>query len=279
VSVLERFQASRKVMRREGEFRLEPLGSGSDYTVFQHHLGIPSLNIGFGGESGGGSYHSNYDSYDHYIRFGDPDFQYVMATAQLGGRMMLRLANAEWLPLRVESTALAVRGWMNEVVKLADDMRTETRRKNELIRSGALKLAADPRKTYVVPEPESEVPFLNFAPLQNAVARLDQATAAIGKLNAERLSTSKRQALDESLRMAEQKFLRNDGLPRRPWFRHVLQAPGFYTGYGVKTLPGIREAIEQRYWKEAEDQIGFTASALVTYAEWLESAAKNAAGE
>jgi len=236
-------------------------------------LGIPSLNIGFGGESAGGIYHSNYDSYDYYVRFGDPDFQYVMATAQLGGRMMLRLANAEWLPLRVEATSLAVRGWMNEVIKLSDDMRTQTRRQNELIRSGALKLAADPRKTYVVPEPESEVPFLNFAPLQNAVARLEQATAAIGKLDPAKLSPAKRQALDDSLRLAERKFLRNDGLPRRPWFRHVLQAPGYYTGYGVKTLPGVREAIEQRLWKEADQQIGFTAEALVVYAKWLEDAA------
>jgi len=274
VSVLERFLASTKVSKKgESEFHLEPLGSGSDYTVFQHHLGIPSLNIGFGGESAGGIYHSNYDSYDYYVRFGDPDFQYVMATAQLGGRMMLRLANAEWLPLRVEATSLAVRGWMNEVIKLSDDMRTQTRRQNELIRSGALKLAADPRKTYVVPEPESEVPFLNFAPLQNAVARLEQATAAIGKLDPAKLSPAKRQALDDSLRLAERKFLRNDGLPRRPWFRHVLQAPGYYTGYGVKTLPGVREAIEQRLWKEADQQIGFTAEALVVYAKWLEDAA------
>lgn len=273
VSTLERWQASRKVARRPADFHLEPLGSGSDYTVFQHHLGIPSLNIGFGGESGGGSYHSNYDSYDHYVRFGDPDFQYMLATAQLGGRMMLRLANADWLPLRVEATALAVRGWMNEVVKLADDLRVETRRKNELIRSGAMKLAADPRKTYVVPEPESEVPFLNFAPLQNAVARLELATAAIAKVDPAKLTAGQRLALDERLRAAEQKFLRADGLPRRPWFRHVLQAPGFYTGYGVKTLPGIREAIEQRYWKEADEQIAFTAEALTVYAQWLERAA------
>ncbi|MEO8127202.1 MAG: transferrin receptor-like dimerization domain-containing protein, partial [Bryobacteraceae bacterium] len=273
VSVMERLLAARKVSKDEDEYHMEPLGSGSDYTVFQHHLGIPSLNIGFGGESSGGIYHSNYDSYDYYVRFSDPDFQYVMATAQLGGRMMLRLANAEWLPLRVESTSLAIRGWMNEVMKLSDEMRAETRRKNELIRSGDLKLAADPRKTFVVPQPEAEVPFLNFAPLQNAVARLDQATAAIGKIDQAKLSAEKRQALDDSLRMAEQKFLRNEGLPRRPWFRHVLQAPGYYTGYGVKTLPGVREAIEQRLWKEADEQIGYTADALTVYAKWLEAAA------
>ncbi|MBY0502962.1 MAG: M28 family peptidase [Bryobacteraceae bacterium] len=272
VPVLDRLAAARKVTGGEGEFRIAPLGSGSDYTVFQHHLGIPSLNIGFGGEGNGGSYHSNYDSYDHYVRFADPDFQYVMATAQLGGRMMLRLANADWLPLRAEGTSLAVRGWMNEVIKLTDDLRGQTRRQNELIRSGALRLAADPRKTYIVPEPEAEVPFLNFAPLQNAVARLEQAATAASKVDPAKLDAPRRAAWEESLRAAEQRFLRTGGLPRRPWFRHVLQAPGFYTGYGVKTLPGIREAIEQRLWPEATEQIGFTAEALTAYAEWLEKA-------
>lgn len=278
VSVLERAIAAGKVRRNKAEFHVEPLGSGSDYTVFQHHLGIPSLNIGFGGEASGGVYHSNYDSYDHYVRFVDPDFQYVSATAQLGGRMMLRLANADWLPFRADTTASAVRTWSTEVVKLADDMRTETKRQNELIRSGALKLNADPRKTYIVPEPKGEVPFLNFAPLQNAVAMLDRAAAALTKVDVAKLSGSKRQALEDTLRVAEQKFLNADGLPRRPWFRHVLHAPGFYTGYGVKTLPGIREAIEQRQWQEAEVQIGATAKAISAYAAWVQAAA-NSAGE
>lgn len=277
VSVLDRYAASRKVAKEDGEFHVSPLGSGSDYTVFQHHLGIPSLNIGFGGEGGGGGvYHSNYDSYDYYVRFADPDFQYVSATAQLGARMSLRLANADWLPLRADSTARSVRTWTNEVIKLADDMRAQTRRQNELISSGALKLASDPRKTFVVPEREGEVPFLNFAPLQNAVGRLETAAAALTKVDPSKLSATQITALEDALRIAEQKFLRKEGLPRRPWFRHMLHAPGFYTGYGVKTLPGIREAIEQREWQEADAQIGFTANAITAYAQWIETAAKAA---
>jgi N-acetylated-alpha-linked acidic dipeptidase len=277
VPAMDRFMASRRVAGAEGEYRIAPLGSGSDYTVFQHHLGIPSLNIGFGGEGGGGGvYHSNYDSYDYFVRFVDPDFQYVMATAQLGGRMVLRLANADWLPYRAEPTAKAIRTWAGEVVKLADTMRAQTQKRNELIRNGMLKLVADPRKPYVVPELESEVPHLNFAPLQNALDRVDVAVAALGKVDPAKLSPLKLGALENSLRVAEQKFLRNEGLPRRPWFRHMLHAPGFYTGYGVKTLPGVREAIEQRQWKEAEEQIGYTAQALVAYADWLSAAAANA---
>ena len=279
VPVLDRLLASRKVAGMDGEYHIEPLGSGSDYTVFQHHLGIPSLDIGFGGEAGGGVYHSNYDSYDHYTRFVDPDFQYVMATAQLGGRMMLRMANADWLPYRTETTARAVRGWSNEVIKLADDMRAQTLKRNDLIRSGAMKLAADPRKTFVIPEVETEVPFLNFAPLQNAVGRLERASAAIEKVDPAKMSAAKRKGFEDALRVAEQKFLNGDGLPRRPWFRHVLHAPGFYTGYGVKTLPGIREAIEERQWKEADEQIGFTSKALNAYADWLQLAVSSAGTE
>ena len=189
---------------------------------------------------------------------------------------MLRLGNADWMPFDAEATARAVRGWTNEVIKLADDMRTQTTKKNELIRSGALKLAADPTKTFVVPQLEDEVPFLNFAPLQNAAARLEKAAAAIGKVDPAKLDATKRKTFEDALRVAEQKFLNGNGLPRSPWFRHVLHAPGFYTGYGVKTLPGVREAIEQRHWQEAEAQIGSTATAIAAYADWLESAASAA---
>ncbi|MCC6392336.1 MAG: M28 family peptidase [Bryobacterales bacterium] len=276
VSALDRSLAARRAAGREAEFHVDPLGSGSDYTVFQHHLGIPSLDFSFGGEGRGGVYHSEYDSYDHFVRFIDPDFQYVMATAQLGGRMVLRLANADWLPLQANSTAKAVRGWMNEVMKLTDTMRTETHKKNELIRNGDLKLAADPRLTFIVPEPKEEVPYLNFAPLQNAVARLDTAAAALEKVDRSKLTAEKQKSLEDALRVAEQKLLRNEGLPRRPWFRHVLHAPGFYTGYGVKTFPGIREAIEERQWKEAGEQIAYTAAAITSYADWIEFAASNA---
>lgn len=263
VSAMERANARRRASGRPAEYRIDPLGSGSDYTVFQHHLGIPSLNIGFGGEGGGGVYHSNYDSYDHFVRFIDPDFQYVMATAKLGGRMMLRMANADTLPFRFEAMSRSVRGWTNEVVKLADDLREQTKKENELIRSGALKLAADPTRTFIAPEPKAEVPFLNFAPLLNAVSRLEAATSKV--------SAAKNVDQDALLR-AEQHLTQADGLPRRPWFKHVLHAPGFYTGYGVKTLPGVREAIEQRQWQEADQQIVRLAETLNGYSRVLEQA-------
>ncbi len=263
VSALARREAAATVEAgKKQEFALEALGSGSDFTPFLQHVGIATLNFGFGGEEQYGVYHSNYDTYAHYVRFEDPDFQYVLATVQLGGRMMLRLANAEVLPLRFENLAKTVAGYAKEVAKLADDMRQQTEFRNEEIRSGALKLAADSHQTYVVPAPREPVPFLNFAPLDNAVARLQSSVDAWSKADPTRLDATRAAALDAILMHAEQALLNDAGLPKRPWYRHMLYAPGYYTGYDVKTLPGIREAIEQRDWREAEIQISHVAAAL-----------------
>ncbi|MFN7933057.1 MAG: M28 family peptidase [Bryobacteraceae bacterium] len=262
VSAMERAEARRKADGRPPEYRIGPLGSGSDYTVFQHHLGIPSLNFSFGGEDDYGVYHSNYDSYDHFVKFVDPDFQYTLTTAQLGGRMILRLASATTLPFRLDPLARSIRAWTTEVVKLTDDLRESTKKQNELLRTGALKLAADPRDTFIPPDPKPEVPHLNFAPLLNAVSNLEAVTA----------KAAKGTVSNDALLRAEQYLTQEDGLPRRPWFRHVLHAPGFYTGYGVKTLPGVREAIEQRNWAEAEAQIQRLSETLNRYSAFIEAA-------
>jgi N-acetylated-alpha-linked acidic dipeptidase len=251
-----------------------PLGSGSDYTVFLDHLGIPSLNFGFGGEdSAAGSYHSNYDSYDHVVRFVDPDFQYIFATAKLGGRLILRLADAQVLPYSFSSFTRAVVKYAGEVKKLAEQMRAQTERENTLIQSGALALAADSRTKYVAPEPKEPVPFINFAPLDNAIAKLQASTASLDSLDLSGLPPAQAKAVNQALRSAEQSLLLKDGLPRRPWFKHSIYAPGAYTGYGVKTLPAVREAIELRKWDEAEAQIAETARALRALAGVLDQAA------
>ncbi|HEY3441851.1 MAG TPA: M20/M25/M40 family metallo-hydrolase [Paludibaculum sp.] len=277
VTALARAKARQSVLGEPAtpELDVTPLGSGSDYTAFVDHLGIASLNIGFGGEgSGAGSYHSNYDTYDHVVKFEDPDFLYTLATVQLGGRLTLRLANADVLPLRVDSFSRTVTNYASEVRKLADDLRTQTAKRNTLIQSGAMQLAADPRRTFILPKPQDPVPFLNFAPLENALARLDAATRAFTALDLSALSPDKAKALDAILMRTERVLTRPEGLPRRPWFQHMIYAPGFYTGYGVKTLPGIREALEQRFWQEAGEQIGYTATALEAFAAEVERAAK-----
>jgi N-acetylated-alpha-linked acidic dipeptidase len=264
VSVLERRQAADYVRTgtKPAEFAIDPLGSGSDFTPFLQHLGIAALNFSFGGEDEYGVYHSNYDTYDHHMKFVDPDLQYGIATAQLGGHMVLRLANADVLPLRFENLSKTVTGYAKELAKLADDEREQTARRNDQLASGALKLAADPRKTNVLPAIRQPVPFINFAPLQNAAAKLQASVDAWSKADASNLDPARQAALDAILIRTEQSLLGAEGLPKRPWYRHLLYAPGYYTGYGVKTVPGVREAIEQRDWAEAEIQIGRVARAL-----------------
>ena len=278
VSAIERAKArsaaSGTPVAASADLPIGALGSGSDYTVFLDHLGISSLNIGFGGEGiGSGSYHSNYDTYEHVTKFEDPDFQYMLATTQLGGRMMLRLANAPVLPMRFDSLAKTVSRYATEVKKLADDTRAETAKTNELIRSGVLKLAADPSRPYIQPAPKSSVPFLNFAPLDNAVSKLEASAKAFAAVKLDGLPEADAKAIDNILMHSERALTQAEGLPRRPWFKHTIYAPGFYTGYGVKTLPGVREAIEQRDWKEAEEQIVKTAGALEAFAGEIDKAA------
>lgn len=263
--------ASRREAMERADLRISPLGSGSDYTPFLQHLGIASLNIGFGGEDGGGSYHSIYDSFDHYTKFGDPGLAYGVALARVCGHATMRLANADTIPFEFSNFADTVSRYVSEVTSLADSMRDETRTFNQAISSGMLKAVQDPTETFVVPSPHEPVPFLNFAPLQNSLARLNESvrayqTAAKGK----QVSNA---ALDEALFKTERALTRSQGLPRRDWFRHQIYAPGFYTGYGVKTLPGIREAIEQRDWKEAEDQITIASRTIENFAAEIDRAA------
>jgi N-acetylated-alpha-linked acidic dipeptidase len=250
--------AGNKEVDSREDLRISPLGSGSDYTPFIQHLGIASLNIGFGGESGGGSYHSTYDSFDHYIRFGDPEFAYGVALANVTGRAVLRLANADVLPFTFNGFVDNVSQYADEVIKLADDTRAETDQQNKLIEQKAYNLSADPTETYIPPSPEAPVPYFNFAPLQNAMAQLKESAQDYDKAlaaNGMALTEADQERLNEALMQIEQAMTREEGLPRRFWFRHQIYAPGFYTGYGVKTLPGIREALEERKWDEASEQI------------------------
>jgi N-acetylated-alpha-linked acidic dipeptidase len=265
---------AKKEARERADLRIDALGSGSDYTPFIQHLGIASLDMGFGGESGGGSYHSIYDSFDHYVRFGDPTFEYGVALSKVCGHTVLRLANADTLPFEFTNFADTVNMYANEVIKLADTMRDETRSANEIIANGMLAAVQDPTQKFVMPIPKVAVPFLNFAPLQNAVARLTVSAKEFQKTNVGKtISPDARRQLDLAL-MNTERSMTGSGLPRRDWFRHEIYAPGFYTGYGVKTLPGIREAIEQRNWKEASDEISVVARTIENAADAIDRAAQ-----
>jgi N-acetylated-alpha-linked acidic dipeptidase len=257
-------ERAKKIRERE-LMHLDALGSGSDYTPFLQHAGVASMDLGYGGESGGGSYHSVYDSFDHYTRFIDPTFDYGIAQAKTAGRLVLRLANADVLPFEVTSLANTVSTYADEVMKLADTERGKIDERNRQLREHTLENAADPSKPFVAPKSEDAAPHLEFAPLQNAVTLLQRAAkdfdAAAAKATPEQQA-----ALDHALMHLEQSLTRDEGLPKRPWYRHFVYAPGYYTGYGVKTLPGVREAIEQHQWKDANDQIVIVAKVLEGYA-------------
>jgi N-acetylated-alpha-linked acidic dipeptidase len=271
-------QEERHEARERADARIEALGSGSDFTPFLQHLGIASLNLGYGGESESGSYHSIYDSIDHYQRFVDPGFDYGVTLAQTTGRVALRFANAELLPFEFGNFAETLGKYVKEVIQLADRLREETQEKNLQIVDKTLEKVFDPTKPYVIPQPKSPVPHLNFAPLENALARLQESTRGYG-LSMKALSGSEqtisvktRNSINAILQSAEGSLTREEGLPRRPWFKHQIYAPGFYSGYAVKTLPGIREAIEERKWKEAEEQVEIVARTLEDFSHRIDQA-------
>ena len=222
----------------------------------------------FGGEGDYGQYHSIYDSIDHFERFMDPGYRYGVALAQVSGRIVLRLAQADVLPFDPTPLASTVARYVDEVVKLADGLREETETERWRIEQKVYENVADPDETLVVQPAKDPVPFLNFAPLQNAAAALTKSAELYQKARATRLSggaplsAADAAAIDAILIATERALLRDPGLPGRSWYRHHLYAPGFYTGYGVKTLPAVREPIELRRWDEAAAGIEATAAAL-----------------
>ncbi len=288
VSVADRLRARARVEGSPEEqrlaadkkpLRLSALGSGSDYTPFLQHLGIASLNIGYGDEEEYGQYHSIYDSFDHYVRFVDPTFVYGVALAKTGARLTLRLANADVPAFEPGDLTATLRRYVDDMDKLTDRLREETATENARIRDGVYKLAADPTKTSVVPEPKPPVPFLDFSPLKNAMAELEAAGQRYASARKDRLAGSQPLSAPEAAELSrrlfrlERSLTSRDGLPGRPWYRHLVYAPGFYTGYGVKTLPAIREAIELRKFDQVPAAVTNVASALTQLAKELDEAA------
>ena len=265
--------AKKKIMD-EKELKLGALGSGSDYSSFIQHAGIPALNLGYGGEGSGGEYHSIYDSYHDFITFKDPGFKYEVTLAQTAGRAALRLAEADVLPFDFTHLYKTINGYSDELIKLLNDSRASTETENKIISSAFYKVGEDPTKKFTIPEVKSEVPYLDFSPLQNALLELKKSADSLQVVFQNKIkNNSANKDFNRSLYRAEQQLLNEKGLPRREWYKHTIYAPGFYTGYGVKTMPGIREAIEQREWKEAQEQIVVDANAITKLANYLKEVA------
>jgi N-acetylated-alpha-linked acidic dipeptidase len=261
-----------------GDLQLGALGSGSDYTPFLQHLGINSVNLGFEGEIQYGVYHSAYDSFDHFRRFVDPTFEYGVALAKVAGRIMLRASQAEIIPARESDFAASVAGYDDELHKLADGMRTKTRELTKLLDDDSYKLTTNPDHPRAPPPRVADVPYLNFAELDNAVARLEQSAKDFDKAyvrldaSSDAASSAARERVNSALAILEQNLMDSQGLPGREWYQHMIYAPGLHTGYGVKTLPGIREAIEERRWDEANQYIGVVSRALNNYSARMDRA-------
>ena len=261
--------------RGGGDVPVSGLGSGSDYTVFEHHLGVPSINLGFGGEdSAGGSYHSIYDSFYHVTQFDDPGLVYGAALSKVTGRLVMRAATGPRVPARYGDMASTVASYVDEVIKLADKQRADDRALKQMEADKVFAETSDPRDPMVAPEFKGVTPLVDMLALQDASDRLGRsagaADALVGRLDA--LPPATRSAVLGDLAHIDQLLLTDGGLPGRPWFRNTIYAPGTLTGYGVKTLPGIREAIEQRRFDDARSYVTKTAAALNAYSDRLDKA-------
>ena len=269
---------ARKELRSRSDLRIGALGSGSDYTVFIDHLGVASVNLGYGGEDeSSGQYHSVYDDFYMYTHFQDTDFVYGRALAQTAGMMVMRMADADVIPFQFTDLAETIHGYVAELKKLALTTRDKTKEQNTLISEGVYKALYDPKKQFVPPASQPLPPYFNFAPLDQASDDLTRAAEeydkAVGVAGGNLTPTISGQ-LNEQLVQTERMLIDSAGLPNRPWFENLIYAPGFYTGYGVKTMPGVREAIEQKQWSAVDPQIARVAAALEREVSLLETATK-----
>jgi N-acetylated-alpha-linked acidic dipeptidase len=266
-----------KLAAEGGDVPIQALGSGSDYSAFLEHLGIASIDLGFSGEDdNGGIYHSLYDSYDHYMRFGDPSFEYGVALAKVAGHIALRTANANVLPLRFGDFSDTLDRYVGELHKLVDDTRKDTQQQHQLLDQHAFALTEDPTRPVAPPERDSDMPAIDLAPLDNAAKALKQsAQTYAAAYNARaaagfQMPAAQQIQLNQLMGRMEQALSDPNGLPERPWFKHMIYAPGMLTGYGVKTVPGVREAIEARRWAEANQYATLTAKVLDRYRTQLD---------
>jgi N-acetylated-alpha-linked acidic dipeptidase len=267
-------------LRSRHDLRLEMLGGGSDHAPFINFAGVASLGIGFGGEDGGGIYHSIYDDFYWYTHFSDKDFVYGRALAQAGSTSVVRMADADLLPFQFSDFADDVKMYVREVEKFADKQREEIQEKNEKLAEGMYEATADPRYSWVTPKKEEVPPHLNFAPLDNAVESLERSSAEYQKAlegvsanGGAALASASLKEVNEMLIQCEHKLTTPEGLPGRFWYKHELYAPGVYTGYAAKAIPAVREGLEQKKWQEAEDSAARVAKVLESEAQHISAAA------
>ncbi|TAN07461.1 MAG: M28 family peptidase [Rhodanobacteraceae bacterium] len=266
-----------KLAGASGDIPIEPLGSGSDYSAFLEHLGIATLNVGFGGEANqGGVYHSRYDDFEHFDRFGDPGFKYEVALAEVAGHIVLRTADAEVLPMRFGDFGTTLDRYVKQMHKEADNERKAAEAQHKLLAAGDYKLASDPLHPLAPPARLSNVPKVDFAPLDTAAKKLKESAQAYEKAYSVRaakgldIPASQLAEVNQLMGTLEQRLLDQQGLPGRPWYKNMIQAPGELTGYAPKTLPAVHEALDARDWARADKYAAVTATVLDNYRAQLD---------
>ena len=267
--------ADRTELRSRADLRIEALGSGSDFTPFLQHLGVASLNLGYGGEGGDGIYHSIYDDFEHFTRFNDTSFVYGRALAQTTGIAVMRLAQAEVLPFHFGGMADTYARYVDELENLWQSRHDQAVERNRQLDEGVFEAVRDPRAPEAPPARADVPPHLNFAPLENGLSALQAAAERYERTLP--TATASGRVMTEANKIligVEHSLTSSEGLPRRSWYEHLIYAPGFYTGYGVKTMPGVREAIEQGYWQEADQQIVRLGRRLEATAKEIDRAAE-----
>jgi N-acetylated-alpha-linked acidic dipeptidase len=262
---------------------IDPLGSGSDYSSFLQHLGLAAFHVGYGGEGqSGGVYHSAYDTWEHHSKFVDPGFAYAGALAKTTGRIVLRMSETDVPLQRYGDFAETVSGYLDEVKKLADGKREAQVAQAAMLDQNAYRLSDDPTLSSGPPTPLKVVPYFNLAPLENAMVRLRASAKAYDKALLDKrtsLSSAVKGQLVALAGKTEQALTIADGLPGgRGWYKNVIYAPGRFTGYGAKTLPGVREAIEDERWTDVDLYAALTAKALNAYADRLDEGVAMMAG-
>jgi len=271
----------REELRDRGDLRIGALGDGSDYTAFLDYTGVASLNMGFGGESEGGVYHSIYDDFYWYTHFGDTKFVFERALAQMAGSTVMRFADADLLPFDPAGSADAIKRYVAELKKELKRKQDDTREHNREVEEGVFTATSDPEKQYVPPAKQQVPPYLNFAPLENgaeayarAAQRYRQAVARLRESNGDAWQAAALKEINSKLLLTERTFTVSQGLKERPWFKHQIYAPGAYTGYGVKTIPAVREPMEENRWQDADQGAALVGQVLMNEASLVDSIAQ-----
>ena len=271
----------RKDLHKRTDLIVDALGDGSDYTAFQDFAGISTLSMEFGGEDDGTQYHSIYDDFYWYTHFVDGDFIYGKALAQTAGTTVMRLADADLIPVDYSPQAEAIAKYETELEKILKDKQEEFTERNLQLKEGVFTATSDPRRP-LLPPPAVEVPpYMNFAPMKNAIEVLKKSAQHYSKALSDwrdkgspALSPQAVETINADLMKVPRLFLDEKGLPERPWFKNQIYAPGAYTGYGAKPIAAVREYMDEKKWKEAEVQIPGVAKIIETAAGGINQAAE-----